>query len=93
MIYTISVLFLQNDYTYYRHGCLPPLDDSSDGKISEVKVSEARQKEINETTKRVEKDDEDVLANIMLTTHAMVTDLYNIRDVLQNARNKLVLMK
>ena len=68
---------MQNDYTWYRHGRLPPVrEDGCDEKPDEDGG-----------------ENEEIFSSIVLTTHAMMTDLYNIRDVLQGIRNKLVMIK
>lgn len=57
----------------------------------DLSLGDIRHKETVESNKHVNTEDKDVLANIILTTHAMATDLYIFREVLQCARNKLLM--
>ncbi|XP_057308747.1 uncharacterized protein LOC130647048 isoform X2 [Hydractinia symbiolongicarpus] len=76
--------FYDNDYTWYRHGRLPPTTPSK---------TETGEDSATKQSSHVNTEDEEVLSNIMLTTHGMVSELFNIRDVLQGIRQKFIMCK
>ena len=78
-----SIVFVlnifQNDYTWHRHGQLPPVSPL---------VSSHPFCETVPTATLVDNENKDILSTILMVTHAMITDLYTIQEVLQEVRNR-----
>jgi len=86
-IFTNFISFYgQNDYTWQRFGRIPPVADV----VNESKITDPALRESLTSIRHVDKEDEEILASIMIASHAMVADLTNIRDVLQNVRDRFL---
>ncbi|XP_047145074.1 uncharacterized protein LOC101240546 isoform X2 [Hydra vulgaris] len=70
-----SASMFDNDYTWYRHGYLPPV---SPPVTSHPCVPSLL----------VDQENKDVLSSIMMITHAMITELFVIREIHQEVRNR-----
>ena len=58
--------------------------------VNESKITDQALRESLAAIRHVEKEDEEILASIMIASHAMMTDLTNVRDVLQNVRYRFL---
>eukprot|EP00111_Clytia_hemisphaerica_P008703 TCONS_00025454-protein len=76
----------KNDYTFQRFGKIPPVNDP----FGESKMADSALKESLMSVRHVDKEDEELLSSIMVASNAMVTDLYNIRDLMQNIRKRFL---
>ena len=78
--------FFQNDFTFQRFGRIPPVTDS----LEESKITDPALKKRLASMRYVDEEDEAILGSIMIASNSMVTDLFNMRDLLQNIRNRFL---
>lgn len=77
---------MQNDYSFQRFGRIPPVTTSQE----ELKITDPVLKEKLASVRHVDQEDEAILASIMVASNSMVTDLFNLRDMLQNIKNRFL---
>ncbi|XP_065652075.1 uncharacterized protein LOC101240546 isoform X5 [Hydra vulgaris] len=73
-----SASMFDNDYTWYRHGYLPP--------VSPPMTSHPFLDCVPSLS--VDQENKDILSSIMMITHAMITELFVIREIHQEVRNR-----